>query len=78
MKNNLSFTVGPIKKSTDGLSRVCIDVYLYSCKDHLFVQELNQATGFKERHLGTIMDKACFATKSRVDKKYTVQYPLGK
>jgi len=73
-----TFKIEPksLEKGKDGLYRFVIGTYDHPCKQDQFVRNLENVTGVKWKWLGTMMDTACFATKTPLTKAFDVPYPL--
>lgn len=63
------------KKDIDDYWRIVIDVY-YSPRPLWHIEKiLEKATGIKWKFFGAFMDSACFATKSKPPKEFTIKIP---
>jgi len=63
------------EKGIDGIWRVIVDVY-YSPRPLYHIEKiLENATGIKWFFMGAFMDAACFGTKKKPPKKFTINIP---
>ena len=63
------------EKGSDGWWRIMIDVYFCFGRVPEIQSALKEATNIEWKHFGTFMDCACYATKEKPPKKFSVEIP---